>query len=91
MQHVRLAAVHCRQVTQDEATTLRLPALKSAPELEEWRLILFQAADNLDHFGWCRGSPARSRQHRLRRPHEVCDALAGPNTVLLCARVGRAA
>jgi hypothetical protein len=63
MQHVSLAAVKGRRVTQDEATVLRLPASRSVPGLEDWQRVLFQAADILDHFGWCRNSLERGPRY----------------------------
>jgi hypothetical protein len=55
--------VNGRQVTEDEATTLRLPSLKPTPALEDWQRILYQAADILEHMGWCRGELKRGPRH----------------------------
>jgi hypothetical protein len=55
MQHIRLDGVDGRLITADEATTLKLRELCFAPALEEWRRILFRAADIIEHVGWCRG------------------------------------
>jgi hypothetical protein len=63
MKHVALTSVPVRPVTPEEATTLRLPVTKSPPELDEWRRILFQAADILDHFGWCRQALEFEHRH----------------------------
>ena len=63
MKHIRLASVNGRLVTVDEVTTLRLPGQKPARVLEDWQRVLYQAADILEHMGWCRGELERGRRH----------------------------
>jgi hypothetical protein len=55
MQHVRFDCVDGRLITANEGTSLKLHELRFAASLEEWRRILFRAADIIDHLGWCRG------------------------------------
>lgn len=63
MQHARFAAIKGRRVTKDEAIALRLPVPPAVPGLEDWQRVLFQAADILDHFGWCRHALESGTRH----------------------------
>jgi hypothetical protein len=65
MQHLRLAFVNERLLAEDEAKveTLRNLYRNRAPAVEGWRSVLHQAADILDHLGWCRSTVERGRQH----------------------------
>jgi hypothetical protein len=63
MQHVRLAFVNERLLADDEVKALRLRSLYRAPQQEEWRRALYQAADILEHLGWCRSTLERGRRH----------------------------
>jgi len=63
MQHVRVAFENARLLADEEAEALRLRSLYRTSTPEEWRRTLFQAADILDHFGWCRGTLNRGARH----------------------------
>src|SRR5260370_25456511 len=63
MQHVRLAFVNAQLLAEDEAKALQLRSLYRAPAQEEWRLLLHQAADILEHLGWCRATLERGSRH----------------------------
>jgi hypothetical protein len=63
MPHLQLAFVNERQLAEDEGKVLRLRNLYRATAEEEWRRALYQAADILEHLGWCRGSLERGRRH----------------------------
>jgi hypothetical protein len=63
MQHVRLAFVNGQLLAEDEVKALQLRSLYRAPAQEEWRRLLYQAADILEHLGWCRGTFEYGRRH----------------------------
>jgi hypothetical protein len=63
MQHVRLAFVNTRLLADDETKALRLRSFYAMPAQEEWRRCLYQAADILEHFGWCRSTLERGKRH----------------------------
>jgi hypothetical protein len=63
MQHVRLAFVNHRLLAEDEAEALRLRSFFGLPAQEEWRRCLHQAADILEHLGWCRSALERGKRH----------------------------
>jgi hypothetical protein len=65
MQHLQLAFVNERLLAEDQAKREELRNLyrNLAPAVEGWRSILHQAADILDHLGWCRTTVERGRQH----------------------------
>jgi len=67
MTHLQLAFVNEQRLAQDhakeEARGLRLRSLYGVPAQEEWRRALYQAADILEHFGWCRGTLERGNRH----------------------------
>jgi hypothetical protein len=63
MQHIRSACENARLVTEDEATVLRLPALRPTPALEDWQSVLHRAADIVEHLGWCRGTLNHGTRH----------------------------
>jgi hypothetical protein len=63
MQHIQLDCENARPVTTNEATVLRLPSLSPVPSMEEWQHVLHQAADILEHLGWCRGLLKFGTQH----------------------------
>jgi hypothetical protein len=63
MQHIRMETVQGRRVSHDEAIVLRLIEPRPPTELEEWRRVLHQAADILEHLGWCRGTLERRQRH----------------------------
>jgi hypothetical protein len=62
MQHLRLAFVNERLLAEEEAKLEMLRSYYRAP-VEGWRSILFQAADILDHLGWCRTTLERGERH----------------------------
>jgi hypothetical protein len=65
MPHLQLAFVNERLLAEDEAKVERLRNFYRGrpPVRDDWRHILYQAADILDHFGWCRGALERDDQH----------------------------
>jgi hypothetical protein len=63
MQHVQVAFANARLLADDEPEALRLRSLCRTSTPEEWRRTLFQAADILDHLGWCRGTLTRGARH----------------------------
>ena len=63
MEYPKNAFVNARRLTADEATVLRLRSLSPAPVLEDWQRILYQAADILEHLGWCRNTLERGNRH----------------------------
>ena len=50
----QLTCENARPVTNEEATTLRLPGRRPSSAPENWRSILHRAADILENLGWCR-------------------------------------
>jgi hypothetical protein len=66
MQHLQLAFVNERPLADDEAKLERLRnfyrGIPPARE-EDWRQVLYQAADILDHLGWCRVALERDDEH----------------------------
>ena len=58
MPRLQLAFVNERLLGDDEAKLERLRNFYRglAPVRDDWQHILYQAADILDHFGWCRGA-----------------------------------
>jgi hypothetical protein len=63
MQHVRLAFVNHRLLSDDEAEALRLRNFVGLPAQEEWRRSLHQAADIIENLGWCRGALRDGTRH----------------------------
>jgi hypothetical protein len=65
MPHLQLAFVNERLLAEDEAKLERLRNFYRGrpPVRDDWQHILYQAADILDHFGWCRGALERDDQH----------------------------
>jgi hypothetical protein len=65
MQHVQLAFANERLLAEDEAKLERLRNFYRGrpPVRDDWHHILYQAADILDHLGWCRGALERDEQH----------------------------
>jgi hypothetical protein len=57
---LQLASVNERQLGEDEA---KLEILRSVYRgrvaVDDWRRILYQAADIIEHVGWCRGALQR--------------------------------
>ena len=56
MPHLQLAFVNERMLAIDE---IKLEGLRNfyrnrPPKIDDWRSILYQAADIIDHLGWCR-------------------------------------
>lgn len=63
MQHVRLAFVNEKLLSEDEANALRLRSFYRMPAQDEWRRCLYQAADIVEHLGWCRSTLERGKRH----------------------------
>jgi hypothetical protein len=63
MQHVQVAFANARLLADDETEAFKLRSLCRTSTPEEWRRTLFQAADILDHLGWCRGTLNRGARH----------------------------
>jgi hypothetical protein len=65
MPHLLLAFVNERLLAEDEAKLERLRDFYRGrpPVRDDCQHILYQAADILDHLGWCRGALERDEQH----------------------------
>jgi hypothetical protein len=65
MARVSLAVVNERVLTEDEAQleTVRDLYRDFPPACDDWRAVLYQAADIVDHFGWCRGALERQSRY----------------------------
>jgi hypothetical protein len=65
MSHLQLAFVNERLEAEDEAKLERLRSFYRGIEspIDNWRNVLNQAADIIDHLGWCRGVLERDEQH----------------------------
>jgi hypothetical protein len=65
MSRLQLASVNERLLSEDEAKLERLRNFYRGvrPPADDWRNVLNQAADILDHLGWCRGVLERDEQY----------------------------
>jgi hypothetical protein len=65
MTRVSLGLVNERVLTEDEAQfeTVRALYYHCLPAPVDWRTVLYQAADIVDHLGWCRGALERDGRY----------------------------
>jgi hypothetical protein len=63
MEHPRNVFVNARLVSRREATDLNLLDVGTRHVREDWRCILYQAADILEHLGWCRDALEQGNRH----------------------------
>jgi hypothetical protein len=63
MEYPTNAFANARPLTEAESTALRLRCLSPVPAPDDCQRILYQAADILEHLGWCRNALERGNRH----------------------------